>query len=69
VPRRRGGGADDIPERLLRWRAADWPSPQTWWEARTAWLEEHPPASLDELNGWYADAAQWPPAPDPREVR
>lgn len=66
--RRRGNGDGDIPEMLLRYRAADWSSSGAWREAVDRWRAEHPPATLAETNRWYADDVVYPPSPDPREV-
>jgi hypothetical protein len=65
---RRDGRTADIPPELLAYRPADWPSAGAWWQARHAWLAEHRPASLDELNGWYGPGVVFAPTPDPRQV-
>lgn len=64
--RLRGGEPSDVPERLLHYRPADWPSAASWHEARRRWVAEHPPASLTALNQLYARGVVFPPQADPR---
>jgi hypothetical protein len=66
--RRRGDVADGVPERLLVYRPADWPSTAAWHEARRRWVGEHRPATLIELNALYAPGVVFPLAADPREA-
>jgi len=63
---RRRTGAEEMPASLLHYRAADWPSADAWRAARRAWIAEHPPPTLADLNELFS-ATTFPPQPDPRE--
>jgi hypothetical protein len=69
VVARRSAAADAVPEALRVYRPADWSSAAAWHAARSAYLAEHRPVSLVELNAtWYGPGAVLAPRPDPREV-
>jgi hypothetical protein len=63
---RRRSEAEDASATLLDYRPADWPSAAAWRAARRAWIHDHPPATLDGLNRFYAADVTFPLRADPR---
>ncbi len=65
---RRGSATGEVPEALLRYRPAQWPSGAAWHAARAEWRAAHSPRTLVELNDFYGPDVVWAPMPDPREA-
>jgi hypothetical protein len=66
--RRRDGGEDGPPGKLLVYRAEDWPDPREWSRARRAWLRQHA-RTIAEVNRLYGPEVVFPPDTDPRTER
>jgi hypothetical protein len=62
------GSGDQVPDRLLRYRAEEWPDPREWSRARRAWLRTHA-RTLADVNRLYGPGVVFPPGTDPRIER
>jgi len=63
--RSRSAANGSVPDRLLVYRADQWPSPQAWDAARREWTATRC-RSLDALNALYGPDVVLPPDDDPR---
>lgn len=66
--KRRDGGEDGPPDRLLHYRAEDWPDPHEWSRARRAWMRQHA-RTLTDVDRLYPPDVVFPPDTDPRFER
>jgi hypothetical protein len=62
------GSGDQVPERLLRYRPGDWPSPLEWSRERRAWLRRHA-RTVGDVDRLYGPDVEFPPEVDPRVER